>query len=81
MHTTGNRRPIGGDKDGLHDADFQMSRDIIRALVKRVEIEPSNIKITDEKNRQLAPDVFKKNGIYVPAHAMRWEEWKKTVLW
>jgi transposase len=26
-------------KDGLHDADFQTCRDIIRALVKRVEID------------------------------------------
>ncbi|GHO80542.1 hypothetical protein KSD_83130 [Ktedonobacter sp. SOSP1-85] len=36
---------------------------------------------SDEKNRQLALDVFKENGIYVPAHAMHWEEWKKPVLW
>jgi len=32
-------------KDGLHDADFQTRRDIIRALVKRVEIDERQIRV------------------------------------
>jgi hypothetical protein len=32
-------------KDGLHDADFQTRRDIIRALVKRVEIDEQQIRV------------------------------------
>ncbi len=32
-------------KDGLHDADFQTSREIIRALVKRVEIDEQQIRV------------------------------------
>ncbi len=32
-------------KDGLHHADFQTQRDIIRALVKRVEVEEHQIRV------------------------------------
>lgn len=32
-------------QDGLHQADFQTRRDIIRALVKRVEIDESQIRV------------------------------------
>jgi site-specific DNA recombinase len=32
-------------KDGLHEADFQARRDIIRALVKRVEIDEQQIRV------------------------------------
>ncbi len=32
-------------QDGLHQADFQMRRDIIRALVKRVEVDEQQIRI------------------------------------
>jgi site-specific DNA recombinase len=32
-------------QDGLHQADFQTRREIIRALVKRVEVDPQQIRI------------------------------------
>jgi site-specific DNA recombinase len=32
-------------KDGLHDADFQTRQDIIRALVKRVEIDEQQVRV------------------------------------
>lgn len=32
-------------KDGLHDSDFQTRRDIIRALVKRVEIDEQQVRV------------------------------------
>jgi len=32
-------------KDGLHDADFQTRREILRALVKRVEIDEQQIRV------------------------------------
>jgi site-specific DNA recombinase len=32
-------------KDGLHQADFQTRRDIIRTLVKRVEVDEQRIRI------------------------------------
>src|SRR6266566_1051630 len=32
-------------KDGLHQADFQTRREIIRALVKRVEVDEQQIRI------------------------------------
>ncbi len=32
-------------KEGLHEADFQTRRDIIRTLVKRVEIDEQHIRV------------------------------------
>jgi site-specific DNA recombinase len=60
-------------KNGLHDADFQTRRDIIRALVKRVEIDEQQIRV-----------VFRVSPI-APAPASggaspNWQDWGRRVL-
>ncbi|WP_169461019.1 hypothetical protein [Ktedonobacter racemifer] len=60
-------------KDGLQDADFQMRREIIRALVKRIEVDEQQIRV-----------VFRVSPISPASSAdgasPNWQHWGRRVL-
>jgi site-specific DNA recombinase len=60
-------------QDGLQQADFQTRRDIIRALVKRVEVDEQQIRI-----------VFRISPTSLPSSSddasPDWQDWGRRVL-
>lgn len=60
-------------QDGLHQADFQTRRDIIRALVKRVEVDEQQVRVVFRVN-PMSPLTSSDDA------SPNWQDWGRRVL-